>query len=139
MQPDISVCIATYRRPRGLARLLASLARQKLPADVRLEILVVDNGGDADRSAAGPDHPHPLRWFVEPVRNIALARNRALDAAQGRWLAFLDDDEQAEEGWLAAFLEAQERDPVDGWFGPVLPRLEREVTPELAPVMQVAA
>jgi len=133
MGPDVSVCIATCRRPGGLARLLASLARQKLPPEIGVEVIVVDDAGDALRDAAGPDFPHPLRWIVAPAHNIAHARNRAVEAADGRWLAFVDDDEEADEHWLAAFLEAQEREPADGWFGPVLPRLERTVTPWLAP------
>jgi len=133
MGPHVSVCIATCRRPDGLARLLASLARQKLPPQTAIEVVVVDDAGDAPRCAAGPDFPHPLRWLVEPRRNIALARNRALEVARGRWLAFVDDDEEADERWLAAYLEAQEREPMDGWFGPVLPELERNVTPWLDP------
>lgn len=133
MRPHVSVCVATCRRPDGLARLLASLARQKLPPQTAVEVVVVDNSGDAPRADTGPDFPHPLRWLVEPERNIALARNRALEVARGRWLAFVDDDEEADERWLAAYLEAQERDPVDGWFGPVLPELERNVTPWLSP------
>jgi hypothetical protein len=44
---DVSVCVATYRRPAGLARLLASLGRMKLPAGLRVEILVVYNDPEA--------------------------------------------------------------------------------------------
>src|SRR5262249_58025127 len=69
----------------------------------------------------------------EPVRNIAVARNRGVDAAAGRWLAFIDDDEAAEEEWLAAHLERARVGRADGSFGPVLPRLEEVVTPWLAP------
>jgi hypothetical protein len=130
--PDVSVCIATCGRPRGLERLLASLARQKLPGRVAFEVLVVDNGGGVGAQDAPADATAgvierfgaalPLRAFAEPRRNIARARNRALDAARGRWLAFVDDDEEACEGWLAAFLERAEEGDADGWFGPVLPR-----------------
>ena len=41
--PDVSVCIATYRRPEGLRRLLESLEAQALPEDFSVEIVVVDN------------------------------------------------------------------------------------------------
>src|SRR5262245_21933642 len=95
-RPEVSVCIATTR-PTGLARLLESLARQKLPEAATLEVVVVDNApSDASHAAAGAWRgPGALRRLEEPVRNIALARHRAIDQACGRWLPFIDDDETA--------------------------------------------
>jgi len=131
MGPDVSVCVATYRRPEGLARLLASLARLKLAAEPTLEILIVDN--DPQRSAATTarslgEYPHLVRWLEDPRRNIAHARNRAVDEASGRWLAFIDDDEVADEHWLAAHWQRAAEGECDGWFGPVLARLEENVS-----------
>ena len=127
MAPDVSICVDSFQRPRGLARLLESLARQKLPTGLEIEIIVVDN--DAEGSAAPVlarfREALPLRSFVEPRRNIAHARNRALTEARGSWLAFLDDDEEADEDWLAAYWSRLESgEDADGWFGPVLPRTE---------------
>lgn len=131
---DVSICVATYRRPRGLERLLHSLARQKLPEGLSFEVLVVDN--DVEESAAPVlerfDALLPLRSFVEPRRNIAHARNHALAKAGGRWLAFVDDDEEADEGWLAAYWSRVVADgDADGWMGPVEPRLEQPGAPWL--------
>jgi succinoglycan biosynthesis protein ExoM len=117
---DVSVCVATYRRPAGLARLLASLGRMKLPEGTQVEVVVVDN----DPEAPEPAQPLragslPVRRVREPRRNIAHARNAAVMAAHGRWLAFVDDDEEVHEGWLAAYLEQLERTPCDGLCGPV--------------------
>lgn len=134
MEPEVSVCIATFRRPSGLERLLESLARQKLPAELSLEILVVDNDPQASADLVAErlaGFPHPLRWLSEPRRNIARARNRALAEARGRWVAFIDDDEAADEDWLAAYARAAAREQADGFFGPVRGRLERNVTPWL--------
>ncbi len=133
-RPEISICIATTR-PAGLARLLESLARQKLPAGLGLEIVLVDNAPceDSLRAALAWRGPGPLRRFEEPVRNIAGARNRAVDEASGRWLAFVDDDETVGEIWIAAYLERARRGESDGFFGPVLPRLEEAATPWLTP------
>jgi glycosyltransferase involved in cell wall biosynthesis len=123
---DVSVCIASYRRPEGLARLLASLGRIKLPDGVRVEILVVDNDPHASDAQPLPDAGGlPARRLREPERNIALARNRAVSEARGAWLAFVDDDETVGEDWLAAYLAAAERWACDGFFGPVLARAER--------------
>jgi len=127
MRVDASICVATYRRPEGLARLLDSLERLKVPAGIRLEIIVVDN--DRDESAASIVQSlscsvGSIHYCVEPKRNIALARNRALSEASGEWILFIDDDEVAEEDWLAEHLNLVERESCDGAFGPVLPRFE---------------
>jgi succinoglycan biosynthesis protein ExoM len=132
--PDVSICIASFRRPRGLARLLDSLFRQKLPEGLDVEIVVVDNdaAGEARSEATAVcDAARTARWFVEPRQNIALARNRALCESRGRWIAFIDDDEIADENWLAAYWKLVERGAGDGFFGPVLPRLDEVVTPWL--------
>jgi succinoglycan biosynthesis protein ExoM len=134
MTPDVSICIATFRRPRGLVRLLDSLSKLKLPDGLRVEILVVDNdarGGARAGARARGVAVADVRWFVEPVQNIARARNRAIDAARGRWVAFIDDDEVADENWLAAYWSQVLQDVGDGFFGPVLPRLQGPPRPWL--------
>ena len=106
MTPDVSVCIATFRRPSGLARLLDSLAKLKLPEGVTVEIVVVDNDPAASAApilAGWRATPHVLRAFGEPRANVSHARNRGVAESRGRWLAFIDDDEVADENWIAGF------------------------------------
>lgn len=127
MAVDVSICIATYHRPEGLSRLLDSLERLKIPLGIRAETIVVDN--DCDESAASivklrSESLRPIHYCVEPHRNIALARNRAVSEASGRWILFIDDDEVADENWLSEHLEFVESEPCDGAFGPVLRRFE---------------
>jgi succinoglycan biosynthesis protein ExoM len=134
MTPDVSICIATFRRPYGLVRLLYSLALLKLPEGLAVEIIVVDNDaaeGARSQAVAACEFARTARWFVEPRQNIALARNRAVSEARGHWIAFIDDDEVADENWLAAFWTWVERDAGDGLLGPVLPRLDKVATPWL--------
>jgi len=119
--------VASFRRPAGLARLLESLSRQKLPPGVELEVIVVDDdpegsAGPVARRFAGAG---PRLWYLaHGRRNLASARNRGVEAARGRWLAFVDDDEVAREDWLSAYWERAVEGRADGWLGPVLPRLE---------------
>ncbi len=134
MTPDVSVCIATFRRPEGLERLLTSLAGLALPAGLLVELVVVDNdpAGSAEatvRRFAG--RPHPVHYQVEPRPNVSHARNTSVTTARGTWVAFIDDDEVADERWLAAFWACAAGDERDGFFGPVLPRLEANVSPWL--------
>jgi glycosyltransferase involved in cell wall biosynthesis len=126
--PELSLCIATFRRPHGLRRLLASVTPQLRRLGLPFEIVVVDNDAAgsagsvaADSCAAGL---RELRYLVEPRQNIAHARNRCVEAARGRWVAFIDDDETADEGWIEAYHRMSAARPADGYFGPVLPRFE---------------
>ncbi len=121
----ISVCIATYRRPERLAQLLADLACQELLPE---QVIVVDNdaAGSArpviDRvRAAGA--PFRLDYDVQPLRGIAITRNRTVALATGDWLAFVDDDERAPAAWLRQLVEAAARYQADGVLGPVVPEV----------------
>lgn len=129
----ISVCLCTYRRPT-VARTLASLAAQLLPADCSLEIVVVDNdpSGSAEAlvRACSPD----AIYAIEPGPNIAAARNRTLELARGEWLAFLDDDEEADATWLAQLLRAADAHNADAIIGRVV-----AIYPEAAPAALRAA
>ena len=117
---EASVCIATFRRPEGLARLLRSLEAQTgdVPA---FQVIVVDNdaAGSAMAICEGFKNRLALRYIGEPLRGIARCRNRAVTASDSRFLAFIDDDEEASPGWLASLhREATMRD-ADAAFGPV--------------------
>lgn len=70
----------------------------------------------------------PIRYEVQPQKNISLTRNRTVALAQGDWLAFVDDDERAPESWLQRLVAAVEQHCADGVLGPVVP-----VVPEHAP------
>jgi glycosyltransferase involved in cell wall biosynthesis len=87
-------------------RAIASVLRQEAP--FRFELLVV---------SAAPLEGMPLegsrqtgvRNVIEPNRNPATRRNRAVSEAAGEILAFIDDDAIADAAWLAtavAYLDA---------------------------------
>lgn len=125
MNPRISVCIATYRRPQRLQLVLEDLLAQTLAVQ---QITVVDN--DAQGSArevaeafvrANPQLP--LVYEIQPARNIALTRNRTVALADGDWLAFIDDDERAPAGWLKRLMDEAQRLGADGLLGPVVPQV----------------
>ena len=120
--PLVDICIATYRRPQMLARLLAALGSQGSSTRA-LRIIVVDN--DAKGSAlpvveqARAQGAPPLLYQIEPQQNIALARNRALQMSQAEFIVFIDDDELPARGWLTALLASAQQYQADLVFGPV--------------------
>ncbi len=125
---DVSICICTFRRPDSLLRLLRSLARLD-PASPRHEIIVVDNdvnrtGEVAVRQARAEGQP--LHYLVEPERGIARARNRSVEPAQGAFVAFIDDDEEADPRWLIELHGALVRHGADAGVGPVVPRFRED-------------
>ncbi|HEY5761303.1 MAG TPA: glycosyltransferase family A protein, partial [Steroidobacter sp.] len=109
---DVDVLVLTYKRPGLLADTLDSLARQRLPADHRMTVIVVDN--DAGQSAQATVSRYQavfadIRYVCETEANVAKARNRALAEARARYAAFIDDDEVASPEWLATLLRAREQ------------------------------
>ncbi|HET6469266.1 MAG TPA: glycosyltransferase, partial [Geminicoccaceae bacterium] len=63
-----------------------------------------------------------LRYEVEPRPGLDFARTRAVAAASGELLAFLDDDVVVSPGWLRSLLEAWAENPDLGALtGQVLP------------------
>ncbi len=119
----ICVCICTFKRPNLLQRLLIELAKQDTGGNFTYSIVVVDN--DHLRSAEtcvlkfSAASPVPIRYCVEPRQNIALARNKAIENANGDFAAFLDDDEFPARDWLLSAFQACEKYQVDGVVGPV--------------------
>lgn len=119
---SVSVCIATYQRPARLDALLGDLSMQDCLPD---EIVVIDNDADAsgrDVATRWQDRlPCPLRYEVQPVKNISITRNRSVALAQGDWLAFIDDDERAPRDWLKRLIVCALEYSADGVLGPVVP------------------
>lgn len=129
----ICVCVCTYKRPDYLKRLLEELAVQETGGRFTISAVIADN--DASRSAEATVRAFaaastlPVHYCVENRQNVPLARNRALEHADGDYIAFLDDDEFPASRWLLTLFETCEKYGVAGVLGPVLPYFE-ERTPK---------
>jgi succinoglycan biosynthesis protein ExoM len=118
-----SVCIATYKRPELLKKLLVSLKRQKLPKNVLIEIIVVDN--DIQKSAEPVIRlfknlsNFPIFYFNQIIKNISSTRNLSVEKSAGKYILFIDDDEVAAPEWIYHHLKTIEKYNADGVIGPV--------------------
>ncbi|MCH2133539.1 MAG: glycosyltransferase [Phycisphaerales bacterium] len=125
-----TICIITCGRPDGLARLFDSLVALEIPAGVDHEVLVVDNHPDQlGRDVCGSYSDRlPIRYEVEPRRGIPPARNAAIEKSSPEtdFIAFVDDDETVDPGWLASLLAVQEQTGADVVTGPAVPRLAED-------------
>ncbi len=86
---DVTIVVTTKNRPRLLERALASVLTSPNP---RLEVVVVDDG--SDQPPALPDDTRVRLLRHELSTGANQARNDGLAAAQGRWVSFLDDDDE---------------------------------------------
>ena len=133
----LTIGLLTFRRPDDLAVVLPQLLDQADALEhpeLVVEILVVDNdaagSGRPVVDALGSDR---VRYAVEPTPGIAAARNRVLDeAADSRFLVFIDDDERPQPGWLQALVDTQQRAAAVAVAGAVVSDFAEEPGPWIA-------
>lgn len=106
--PVVSIIMATYNRIDYLPRSIASFLNQTF-ADA--ELLVVDDGSTDD---TGPymkiitEQHENVRYFRHSNRNVSLTKNAGIKAAIGKYIGFLDSDDEYKNDYIekrVAFLE----------------------------------
>lgn len=127
-KPHIAVCVCTYQRPVMLQRLLEAVEQQVTNDAFSISVVVADN--DAARSAEGlvkawgARSRYKITYCSEPTKNIALVRNKAVETADGDYIAFIDDDEFPVANWLSDLLRTCDQYSAAGVLGPVRPHFE---------------
>jgi succinoglycan biosynthesis protein ExoM len=124
MVKHISVCICTYKRPELLQRLLKELGEQETNGEFTYSIVVADNdaqqsGKDVASQFAAISNVR-IVYCAEPLQNIPLARNKAIEHSSGDFIAFIDDDEFPSKRWLLTLFNACQEFGADGVVGPVM-------------------
>jgi glucosyl-dolichyl phosphate glucuronosyltransferase len=126
MTRAITVIVCTYNRSRSLARTLDSVVAQTLSQSIAWEILVVDNNSDDETREVVEDfrnrYPDRIRYLLEPKQGVSNARNAGVQHARGEIVAFIDDDESADVGWLQNLTANLHSDEWAGAGGRVLPQ-----------------
>jgi GT2 family glycosyltransferase len=107
----ISVVIVNWNQRDFLRACLGSVARQE---GAEFETIVVDNGSH-DGSAEMAEREFAVRVIRNAGnRGFCAANNQGIAAARGEFVALLNNDAEAEPGWLAALLRACTRSPEVG-------------------------
>jgi succinoglycan biosynthesis protein ExoM len=122
---SVVVAVCTYRRPKGLMRLLASLAKLDHEGPMRTIVVENDPSGEGGRvcEEMASSYRWPLSWFTETQSGMSFARNRAVVEAlksSPEFIAMLDDDEWVSPTWLKELLRVQEITGADIVGGPVV-------------------
>jgi O-antigen biosynthesis protein len=116
-RPDCSVVVCTRYRAELLARCLGSLVQLEHPS---YELIVVDNTrGDREVERVAADSG--ARYIVDSRIGLSRARNTGGRAADGRIIAYLDDDAVAEPAWLSRHTAAFEDPDLMATTGRILP------------------
>ncbi len=127
----VTIMIPTQRRPDGLIVAVRSLFGQTGVDLAELELVIVDNDQAPSAKPVADElaraAPFPVIYVNEKRPGVAFARNAGMARASGELIAFLDDDEEAPAGWLAALLAAQTRYDADVVWGPVKGRAPAEI------------
>jgi len=92
VSPQFSVIVPVYNRADTLARALKSVLAQTFQD---FEIVVIDDGSKDDPQSVCDSFDDPrIRCIRQDNRGGGAARNAGIDAARGRFVAFLDSDDE---------------------------------------------
>jgi len=99
-KPHVSVVIPTHNRANLVTRAVDSVLGQTY-ADY--EIIVIDDGSTDNTREVLQPYADKIRYIYQDNAGVSAARNAGIRQAQGKWIAFLDSDDQ----WLPDKLALQ--------------------------------
>lgn len=95
-----SVVVCTYNRAHIVGRAIRSVLEQTWDD---FELIVVDDGSVDDTAALVASFTDPRVRGVHRVNGgLSAARNTGIAAATGRFIIFLDDDDEVDPDWLGS-------------------------------------
>ena len=96
---EISVVIPLYNKAAEIERALRSVLEQSVQPR---EVIVVDDGSTDGSAEIVERIASPIVRLVRQTNaGVSAARNRAIEMAVGRWIAFLDGDDWWQRDYLA--------------------------------------
>lgn len=107
--PAVSIIIPAWRCEDVIRGALDSALAQSF---TDREVIVVNDGCPNTRELEGvlTHYRHDILYMRQPHAGPSAARNRAMEFARGRYLAFLDSDDSWSPGFLARLVPLLERD-----------------------------
>lgn len=114
--PLVSVCLIHYNRPDRLANAIRSVEEQTYG---NIELVLVDDGSPAPEAQGYLDSLEPIfrerEWKLIRALNggPGVARNTGAEAASGKYILFLDDDNCIKPHGVETFVSAAESSDAD--------------------------
>lgn len=133
-----SICILTFKRPKLLEKLLNSLELQEKIEKREFEIIIVDNDEYLSAKIIVEKHKtkfnslYKIRYYNQPIKNLSVSRNLAVQKSIGSYILFIDDDEYADKLWAYSLIDGIINYEADVAFG----KLELEFSSEVPQYMR---
>lgn len=108
--PKVSIIMPTWNRAAKLRTAIESVQRQSYS---EWELIIADDGSVDDTRLAVLEEvkrDQRLIYLDLPHRGVSAARNEALKAAQGSYVAFLDSDKEWDPDFLLVMISSMEAD-----------------------------
>jgi len=125
---QLDVVIPTYNRSDLLKKAIDSLLRARVPAELTVRIIAVDNNSTDDTKAVinevSAQSGGRVSYVFEKRQGRSPALNAGIAAATGDLIGFIDDDEEIVESWYETILSAFTSNQVDFIGGPYVPSFE---------------
>lgn len=106
--PLISIVICSYNRADMLPKTLESAFSQRYEP---VEIVVLDDGSTDNTKELMRAYEDKVRYFRQENQGISVARTNACNFAQGKYIAFLDDDDLMPADRITILLDAIKKYP----------------------------
>jgi glycosyltransferase involved in cell wall biosynthesis len=119
---DLSVVITTYNRKEKLLECIASIKKADF-SGIAWELIVIDdNSSDGTEKIAAKDFPIANSQIIHNERNqlMVKSRNIGAQAAQGKYVVFVDDDNIVDEKMFKALFDFVEKNAEYGILGPAM-------------------
>ncbi|MCI5071391.1 glycosyltransferase [bacterium] len=121
---ELSIIIPSYKRTHLLEKLLQqiiSISSDQNQYKPNFEVIVVDDGSpnivEKETMLQQFSFNFPFTFLKQKNSGPATARNHGLRHAQGRYIAFLDDDALPQDNWLEEILKPLLNNNADGVAG----------------------
>ena len=109
-----SVVIPLYNKEHYIEKTLESVLKQTFQD---YEVLVVDDGSkDGSLKAAKKVSSEKVRVIEQPNQGVSVARNTGIMNAKGKYIAFLDADDEWREDYLETINDLTKRFPQSDMF-----------------------
>lgn len=129
-ETELTVVVCTLNREKHLEKCLRSLANQTIDNNLYEVLIINNNSTDNTQTVAETftDEQPNFRIIQELNHGLSICRNRGWKEADGKYIAYIDDDAKAHPGWcekiLNAFKTVSPRPVAVG--GVILPFYERK-------------
>lgn len=96
--PLFSVIIPVYNAEKYLTETIESVIAQDISFERNIEIVLVNDGSTDNSEATCKEYkkkyPYNITYIKQKNAGVSAARNAGIDAAKGKYLAFLDSDDR---------------------------------------------